>query len=75
MGAGGRHSGIVLIDEPDLHLHVSLATAFVSHVRRTVADKGGQLIVTSHMPELWGLFTDSHRIRLDATPVGVEAAL
>ncbi len=59
-----RPGGIVLIDEPDLHLHVSLATAFVSHLRRLVADKGGQLIVASHMPELWDEFTESHRVRL-----------
>ncbi|MBK9613381.1 MAG: ATP-binding protein [Dehalococcoidia bacterium] len=59
------------MDEPDLHLHVSLATAFVSHLRRMVADKGGQLIIASHMPELWELFTDSHTVRLDAT--GKEA--
>lgn len=62
-----RPGGIVLVDEPDLHLHVSLATAFVSHLRRMVADKGGQLIIASHMPELWELFTDSHTVRLDAT--------
>ncbi|MBK9093482.1 MAG: AAA family ATPase [Anaerolineae bacterium] len=67
-----RPGGIVLVDEPDLHLHVSLATAFVSHLRRMVADKGGQLIIASHMPELWELFTDSHTVRLDAT--GKEVA-
>lgn len=57
--------GVVLIDEPDLHLHVSLAMAFISHLRRLLADKGGQLIIASHMPELWELFTDSHTVRLD----------
>ncbi len=69
-----RPGGIVLIDEPDLHLHVSLATAFVSHLRRMVADKGGQLIIDSHMPELWELFTDSHRVRLEASPRAEEEA-
>jgi hypothetical protein len=59
-----RSGGIVLIDEPDLHLHVSLATAFVNHLRRMVGAKGGQLIVASHMPELWAEFTESHRVRL-----------
>ena len=56
--------GIVLIDEPDLHLHVSLMNAFVRHLRRLVEDKGGQLILASHSPELWREFTDSQTIRL-----------
>jgi predicted ATPase len=62
-----RPGGVVLVDEPDLHLHVSVATAFVSHLRRMVADKDGQLIIASHMPELWELFTDSRTVRLDTT--------
>ncbi len=65
-----RPGGIVLVDEPDLHLHVSLATALVSHLRRMVVEGGGQLIIASHMPELWGLFTDSHTVRLGASPAG-----
>jgi len=59
-----RPGGVVLIDEPDLHLHPSLTTAFVSHLRRMVADKGGQLIIASHAPELWREFTPSHRVEL-----------
>jgi len=62
-----RPGGIALVDEPDLHLHVSLARAFVSHLRRMVEEKGGQLIIASHMPELWEEFTDSHRVRLNAS--------
>lgn len=62
-----RPGGIVLIDEPDLHLHVSLATALVSHLRRLVSEMGGQLIVASHMPELWEGFPESHRVWLGAT--------
>lgn len=56
--------GIVLIDEPDLHLHVSLMNAFASHLRRMVAEKGGQLILASHAPELWQLFKESEIVRL-----------
>ena len=59
-----RKGGIVLIDEPDLHLHVSLMTAFVSHLRRMVAEREGQLILASHAPELWRDFTASHLVRL-----------
>ncbi len=59
-----RPGGIVLIDEPDLHLHPSLTTAFVGHLRRMVADKHGQLLIASHAPELWRDFTPSHRVEL-----------
>ena len=61
-----RPGGIVLIDEPDLHLHVSLATAFVSHLRRMADGKDAQLIIASHMPEIWEGFTDSHRVLMAA---------
>lgn len=64
-----RKGGIVLIDEPDLHLHVSLATAFVSHVRQLVAQNDGQLIIASHVPEIWSQFTESHQVRLGTAGV------
>jgi ABC-type lipoprotein export system ATPase subunit len=56
--------GIVLIDEPDLHLHVSLTRSFTSHLRRMVTHKNGQLIIASHEPALWEQFTQSQRIEL-----------
>jgi hypothetical protein len=56
--------GVVLIDEPDLHLHISLVKAFTSHLRRVVAQKNGQLIIASHEPALWEQFTASQRIEL-----------
>jgi len=65
-----RPGGIVLIDEPDLHLHPSLTTALVGHLRRMIADKGGQLIIASHAPELWQEFTPSRRVELGAVEMG-----
>jgi predicted ATPase len=59
-----RPGGIVLIDEPDLHLHSSLTTAFVGHLRRMVAKQDGQLLIASHALELLQDFTTSHRIEL-----------
>lgn len=61
-----RPGGVVLIDEPDLHLHVSLSTAFVSHLKHMVAEQNGQLIIASHAPELWELFPETQKIRLGA---------
>lgn len=45
--------GIVLIDEPDLHLHPSLVSSLMSSLEQIVLDKNGQLIITSHEPTLW----------------------
>jgi ABC-type lipoprotein export system ATPase subunit len=45
--------GIVLLDEPDLHLHPSLLSLFLSQLEEVVRSRGGQLILTSHNPELW----------------------
>lgn len=59
-----RPGGIVLVDEPDLHLHVSLSNALVSHLKRMVNNKNGQLILASHAPELWERFTRVERIEL-----------
>src|SRR5258708_32688056 len=40
--------GIVLIDEPDLHMHGSWQRALTHELESLVAEKNGQLIVTSH---------------------------
>lgn len=47
---------IVLIDEPDLHLHPSLVNNIMSALEQIVVDKKGQLIITSHQPEIWARY-------------------
>lgn len=59
-----EEGGIVMIDEPDLHLHVSLVNAFVSHLRKMISEKKGQLILASHAPELWRMFNEGELVRL-----------
>ncbi len=59
-----RPGGILIIDEPDLHLHPALSTAFVSHLRRMVKDHSGQLILASHSPDLRQLFASNELIYL-----------
>ena len=57
--------GLVLLDEPDLHLHPSLIRLFLSRVEAIVAERGGQLFITSHLPEIWREYeTKAHRERL-----------
>lgn len=62
--------GIVLIDEPDLHLHVSLQRQFIHELERVVASKNGQLIVTSHSPTMWEEYNERQRIELGDTVHG-----
>jgi len=48
-----ENGGIVLIDEPDLFLHPSLIPGFLSKLESLVKEKNGQLIITSHNPDIW----------------------
>lgn len=59
--------GLVLIDEPDLHLHVSLQRQVVHQLEQLVRAKEGQLIVTSHSPTLWDEYTERQRMDLGQT--------
>lgn len=45
--------GIVLIDEPDLYLHPSLVSSLLANLERLVAERHGQLILTSHSVDIW----------------------
>jgi ABC-type transport system involved in cytochrome c biogenesis ATPase subunit len=57
--------GLVLLDEPDLHLHPSLIRLFLSRVEAIVAERKGQLFITSHLPEIWRDYeTKAHREKL-----------
>lgn len=49
--------GIVLLDEPELHQHVSLMRSSLAVIEKIVAEEfNGQLIVASHAPEVWDHF-------------------
>jgi len=52
--------GIVLIDEPELHQHLSLMRSTLAVLEEYVVRRmGGQLIVASHAPEVWDHFRGS----------------
>lgn len=61
--------GIVLIDEPDLHLHPSLVSPLLATLENIVQKKRGQLILTSHATNVWeryenlGIRTDLSRLK------------
>ena len=44
---------VVLIDEPDLYLHPSLTSGMLASLEQIVAEKQGQLLITSHQPDIW----------------------
>ncbi len=49
--------GVVLIDEPELHQHLSMMRANLAVLEQFVTvERKGQLIVASHAPEVWDHF-------------------
>lgn len=49
--------GIVLLDEPELHQHLSLMRGSLAVLQSLIHDEfGGQLVVASHAPEVWDHF-------------------
>ena len=65
--------GVVLIDEPELHQHLSLMRINLSALHRFVVKKmGGQLIVASHAAEVWEHFRHSYRLIDLDDPSGPE---
>lgn len=55
---------LVLIDEPDLYLHPSLISGLLSRIENMVQELGGQLLITSHIPEVWNRYESTGR-RID----------
>ncbi len=51
--------GVALIDEPDLHIHPSLISSLLSRIEGITRERNGQLIITSHIPEIWDRYETS----------------
>ncbi len=45
--------GVLLIDEPEAHLHPSQTLGFLTTLEQIVLPDDGQMILTSHTPEVW----------------------
>lgn len=55
--------GIVLLDEPELHLHISLMRGTLSVIDAMISEEfNGQLMVASHAPEVWSYFRQSESL-------------
>ncbi|HQN74160.1 MAG TPA: ATP-binding protein [bacterium] len=59
---------VVLLDEPDIFLHPSIIADFFSLIEQLVKENEGQLIVTSHQPQLWDRY-DLRSRRIDLSEV------
>jgi hypothetical protein len=60
-----RPGGIVLLDEPDLHIHISMVTQLLETLETVVRERQGQLIVASQSERVWDWFArDEERIEL-----------
>lgn len=71
-----EQGAVVLIDEPDLYLHPSLVGGLLSSLEKLVKDIDGQLLITSHMPEIWQRYEASgRRVELGQNAADVEGSL
>jgi energy-coupling factor transporter ATP-binding protein EcfA2 len=60
-----RPGGIVLLDEPDLHIHIAMVTQLLETLELVVKERKGQIIVASHSQLVWDWFSrDEERVEL-----------
>jgi hypothetical protein len=60
-----RPGGIVLVDEPDLHIHIALVPQLLETLELVVKERKGQIIVASHSQLAWDWFSrDEERVEL-----------
>jgi hypothetical protein len=51
--------GILIVDEPDLHIHMALVQPLIAVLHHIVLERGGQLIVAAHSQQVWSWFGQS----------------
>jgi ABC-type lipoprotein export system ATPase subunit len=59
-----RPGGILIIDEPDLHIHVSMVSQLMETLELIAEQRSAQLIVASHSSLVWDWFDEEERIDL-----------
>jgi hypothetical protein len=62
-----RPGGIVLLDEPDLHIHITMVTQLLQTLESVVSARDGQLIVASHSELVWDYFSRTEE-RIELNP-------
>ncbi len=51
-----QEGGILLMDEPDIHVHPSQLMGLISTLEQTVLKKGGQVMLISHHSDVWNRY-------------------
>jgi len=60
-----RPGGIVLLDEPDLHIHIAMVTQLLQTLEFIIRERKGQLLVASHSERVWDFFSrEDERVEL-----------
>jgi ABC-type lipoprotein export system ATPase subunit len=60
-----RGGGLVLFDDPGLHIHISMVAQLMESLEQIVRQRRGQLIVASHSESVWDHFSrEAERIEL-----------
>ena len=60
-----REHSVLLIDEPDLHIHIGMIAQLMETLERVVRERDSQLIVAAHSQLVWDWFArDEERIEL-----------
>lgn len=62
-----RPGGIVIIDEPDLHIHSVMVPQLLGSIEAIIRERNGQLIVAAHSQEVWDWFSLSSE-QIELTP-------
>ncbi len=62
-----RPAGILIIDEPDLHIHRTMLPQLLETIERIVRERNGQLIVASHSEIVWDWFARPEE-QIDLSP-------
>ena len=59
--------GVVLLDEPDLHIHISMVAQLLQTLEFVARARNGQLIAASHSELVWDYFARDEE-RIDLSP-------
>ncbi len=69
-----RPGGILLVDEPDLHLHIRISSLLVRILRAIAKSRNAQLLFSTHSPELWEEYpSERERIEMGMSPIQVAS--
>jgi predicted ATPase len=70
-----RPGAVLLIDEPDAHLHVYLQDSIYSELRRVAAETGSQLVIATHSEVIINSVSPDELCAMYARPIRLSEAV